>query len=108
MHRDPDGPPLIGNGPGDGLPDPPRRVSGKLEAPIRLKLFRRFHQAQVPLLDQIQERQAPPGVPLGHRDHQPQICLTQASAGFLVPGLRRPGQLCFFVGGKERHPPDLL
>ena len=20
----------------------------------------------------------------------------------------RPGQLCFFVGGKERHPPDLL
>ena len=26
MHRDADDPPLIGNGPGDGLPDPPCRV----------------------------------------------------------------------------------
>ena len=32
MHRDADGPGLVGDGPGDGLADPPGSVGGKLEA----------------------------------------------------------------------------
>ena len=40
---DADDPPLIGNGPGDGLPDPPCRVGREPESPVRFKLLRRLH-----------------------------------------------------------------
>ena len=108
MHRDADGPPLVGNGTGDGLPDPPCRVSGELEAPVRLKLLRRLHQAEVALLDEVEKGQPPARVALGHRDHQPQIRLAEASAGVRIPCSGSTGQRLFLFCREERHLPDLL
>ena len=108
MHRDTDGASLIRNGAGDGLTDPPGCVGGELEAPLRLKLFSSLHQAEVALLNEIQKRQSTPGVALGYRYHQPQVCFAQGAAGLCIPG---PGSLCqrhLLSGGQQRHPADLL
>jgi len=55
VHRNANGAGLVGNGPGDGLADPPRGVSGELVAAAVLKLFDRLHQPHVALLDQVEE-----------------------------------------------------
>jgi len=65
-----DGAPLVGDCPGDGLPDPPGGIGGKAETALVLVFFHRFHQAQVALLDQVQEGDAAPDVTLGNADHQ--------------------------------------
>ena len=108
MHRDADGAALIGDGPGDGLPDPPCGVGGKLEAPVRLELFRCLHQAEVPLLNEVEEGQAPPGVPLCHRDHEAEVRFAETAAGVLVPGLRGTGEGSLLLRGQQGHPADLL
>src|SRR3989475_520219 len=77
VHRDPDGPGLIGDGAGDGLADPPRRVGAELVAPLVLELVHGLHQTDVPLLDQVQELQPAVGVLLGDADHEPQVGLDQ-------------------------------
>ena len=61
----------------------------------------RLHQPEVALLDQIQERQAPPGVAAGDRDDESQIGLDQPPLGhpvqvFDVDGLIDPH--CVFPG----------
>ena len=106
-NRDTDGASLIRNGAGDGLTDPPGCVGGELEAPLRLKLFRCLHQAEVALLNKIQKRQSTPGVALGYRHHQPQVRFAQGAARLCIPG---PGSLCqrhLLSGGQQRHPADL-
>ena len=108
MHRDADGAALIGDGPGDGLPDPPCGVGGKLEAPVRFELLRRLHQAEVPLLNEVEERQAPPGVPLCHRDHEAEVRFAETAAGVLIPGLRGTGEGSLLLRGQQGHPADLL
>ena len=108
MHRDADGPALIRDGPGDGLPDPPGGIGGELEAALRLKLLRCLHQAEVPLLDEVQERQSPAHIALCHRHHQPQVRLAQGAAGLFVPGLRGSGKVGFLLRRQQRHPADLL
>ncbi len=77
----PDGPALVGHRAGDGLPDPPGRVRRELEALGVVELLHRADQAQVALLDQVQERQAVAGVALGQRDDQPQVGLQQVLLG---------------------------
>ena len=61
VNRDADGPRLIGDRPGDRLPDPPRRIGRELVARV-LELVHRLHQADVAFLDQIEELQAAIGV----------------------------------------------
>ena len=77
-------------------------------SPAGLELFRRLHQAQVALLDEVEEGQAPPGVALGHRDHQPQVGFAQSPAGGFVPGPGPAGQLRFFFSGEQRHPANFF
>ena len=77
----PDGPALVGHRAGDGLPDPPGRVRRELEALGVVELLDRADQAEVALLDQVQERQAVAGVALGQRDDQPQVGLQQVLLG---------------------------
>ena len=73
VDRDPDRSGLVGDGPGDRLADPPRGVRGELEAPTIVELIDRPHQPDVPLLDEVQERQPAVRVLLDHRYDQPKI-----------------------------------
>ena len=82
MHRDADGAGLVGDGAGDGLTDPPRGVGGELEALGVVELFHSLDQAQVALLDQIQELHAAAHIALGDGDDQTQVGLAQALFGF--------------------------
>ena len=108
MHRDADGAALVGDGPGDGLAYPPRGVGRELEAPVRLELLRRLHQAEVAFLDQIEEGQAPPGIPLCHRDDEAEVRFAETAAGVLVPCLRSTGKGGFLFRREQRHPADLF
>ena len=81
MHRDTDRPGLIRDAPGDRLADPPRRVGRELIAPAVLELLHRLHQAHVPLLDQVEERETAVGVLLGNRNDQSQVRLDHLGLG---------------------------
>ena len=81
VHRNPDGARLVGHGPGDRLPDPPGRVGRELVTLGVVELFDRTDQAEVALLDQVQERHAAAGVALRQRHHQPQVRLEQVVLG---------------------------
>src|SRR5690606_30433733 len=85
VHRDANRPRLVGDRSSDRLPDPPRGVGGELEAAAVLEFVHRLHQADVPLLDQVEELQAAVGVLLGDGDHQPQVGLDEFLLGALGP-----------------------
>src|SRR6266702_8682562 len=77
VDRDADGPGLVGDGARDGLPDPPGGVRRELVAALVLELVDRLHEADVALLDEVQELQAAVGVLLRDRHHQAQVRLLQ-------------------------------
>ena len=81
VHRHADGASLVGDGAGDGLPDPPGGVSGKAESAVIIEFLNRFHQSQVAFLDQVKEGHAAADVTFGHADHQPGIGFDQMFAG---------------------------
>ena len=89
VDRDADGPRLVGDGAGDGLPDPPRGVRAELVAAPVLELLDGLHQAHVAFLDQVQERQAAVRVLLGDADDQPQVGLDHLGLG--AQALAQPG-----------------
>ena len=75
VDRDADGPRLVCNRARDGLADPPRRVRRELVAAAVLELVDGLHEADVALLDQVQELQTAVGVLLGDRDDEAQVGL---------------------------------
>ncbi len=77
VHRDADRPSLVGNGPRDGLANPPGGVGGKFIAAAVFVLVHRPHQPRIAFLDQVQEREAPVAVFLGDRHDQPQVAAGQ-------------------------------
>src|SRR5215472_9855028 len=81
VHRNADGAGLIGDGARDGLPDPPRRVRRELVAALVLELVDGLHQADVPLLDEVEELQATVRVLFGDADDEPQVGLDQLALG---------------------------
>src|SRR3954469_12693006 len=84
VHRDADGAGLVGHGAGDRLPDPPGRVRGELVALGVVELLDRADQAEVALLDEVQERHAAAGVALGQGHHEAQVGLEQVVLGALA------------------------
>src|ERR1700733_13170836 len=77
MHRDTDGPALVGKGSRQRLPNPPGRVSGKLEAALVLELVDRPHKADIAFLDEAKEAKSAVGETLGLAHHQPQVGFRQ-------------------------------
>ena len=73
VHGQADLPPPIGDGPGDGLPDPPRGIRGELEPPAPVEQLDGPHQADVAFLDQVQEGQALALVLPGDRHDQAEV-----------------------------------
>ena len=70
--------------------DPPDRIGGKPNPPVRVKLVRRFHQPKAGFLDQIVHRRAIAAELCRHRDRQAHIGRDQAMQGLLV-ALVAPG-----------------
>ena len=100
VDRNADGPGLVRDGTGDGLANPPGGIGGELVSLGIVKLLHRLDQAQVPLLNQIQEEHPPAHVAFGNGDHQTEIGLRQTLLGplprldqlfHLPPGLRVQG-----------------
>ncbi len=73
MDRNADGPGLVRDGASDGLADPPRGVGRELVAALVFEFVHGLHEADVALLDQIQELQAAIGVLLGDGYDQAQV-----------------------------------
>ena len=96
MHRQADGLPLVGQGPLDGLLDPPGGIGGELGALGRVEAVDRAHQAHVALVDHVEERQPHAVVVLGDLHDQPQVGLDHLLPGglvALVDALRQRGLL---------------
>ena len=93
VHRDADGAGLVGHGAGDRLADPPRRVGRELVALGVVELLDRTDQAEVALLDEVEEEHAATGVALGQRDHEAQVGLEQVVLGASCrPGRSTPAR----------------
>ena len=84
VHRDADGAGLVGDGPGDRLADPPRGVGGELEALGVVELLHRPHEAEVALLDEVEEQHPPPDVALGDGHDEAQVGLDQLASADLA------------------------
>ena len=84
VYGQPDGAPRVGDAPGDGLADPPGGVRGELETLAPVELLDGVHEAEVPLLDQVQQGQAGRLVLLGDRHDQPEVRLHERLLGLLA------------------------
>ncbi len=72
---------LVGDGTGDGLSNPPRRVGGELVAFAIVELFDRANQADVALLDQVQQGHSPTDVLLGDAHDESEVGLGKVALG---------------------------
>src|SRR5438552_18156287 len=81
VHRNPDRPRRGRDGASDGLTDPPRRVRRELEPPPILEAVHGLHQADVALLDEVEQRQIAAEIALGHRHGEPEVGLHQLALG---------------------------
>ena len=108
MNWNPDGSGLIGNGPGNGLPNPPGGVGGELVALGIVELVNRLQKAQIALLHQIQQLHAPAHIALGDGNHQTQICLGHLLLGLLVALRHSPGDLQLLLLAQQGNLSDFL
>ena len=84
VHRNADRTRLVGDGAGDGLPDPPGRIGGEFIALCIVEFFNSLHQAQIALLDEIEKLHPPAHVALCDRHDETQIGLRHTLACVLV------------------------
>ena len=106
--RHADGARLVGQGARDRLADPPGGVGRELVAPAVVELLDRADEAQVALLDEVEQRQPAAHVALGDRDHEAQVGLGELALGLHVAALDALGQRDFLYGREQRHLADLL
>ncbi len=97
MHGDSDRARLVCDRARDRLTDPPRRIRGKFESFLIVKLFHRFHQSEVAFLDQIQKQHPASDIPLRNGNNQPQVCLRQALLRRFIAFLHLARQLDLFI-----------
>ena len=81
---DADGAGLVGDGAGDGLANPPGGVGGELVALGVVELLHGLDQAQVALLDQVQEQHTAAHIALGDGHHQAEVGLSQLLLGLFT------------------------
>ncbi len=83
VHRNADRPRLVGDRARDGLTDPPGRVRRELVPALVVELVDRPHEADVALLDEVEELQAAVRVLLSDRHDEPQVGLDELGLGLL-------------------------
>ena len=107
VHRQADRPSLVSERAGDRLADPPGGVGRELVAHLPVELLDGAHQAQVALLDQVEERHARLRVVPGDRHDQAQVRLDQAALRLLVAGVLALGELALLAGREQPAVADL-
>ena len=75
VHRNPDGPGLIGDRARDGLTNPPGRVGRELVSAAVFELVHGLHETDVSFLDEVEELQTTVCVLLGDRDNETEVRL---------------------------------
>ena len=83
MYRQPYGPRLIEDRPGDPLTYPPGRIGAELGALSRLVPVGRLHESDIAFLDQVEQGKSPVHILFRDRDHKPQIGLDELILGLL-------------------------
>ena len=83
VDRDANGAGLIGDGSRDGLANPPCGVGGELVAAAILEFVDGLHQADVALLNQVEELEAAVGVLFGDGNDEAEIGFDQLALGLL-------------------------
>ncbi len=87
MHRNPNGPRLVGDGTRDGLTDPPGGIRRKFIPALVLKFLHRADQSHVALLNQVQKRQSAVDIFFRDTDDQPQVGLDKQFLRLIEFGL---------------------
>src|SRR5438128_4935513 len=98
---------LIGERSFDRLLDPPRGVGGKFSTLRRIEALDGFHQADVALRNQIEQRQSKIRIIVRDLNDQAQIRTNHQGASFLVAALNFGGEFNLLVGSEQRDLPDL-
>ena len=106
VDRQPDRSTLVGERARYCLTDPPRRVRRELVAELVIELLDGANQAEVPFLDQIQERHAGLRVVPGDRHDEPEVRLDQLLLGLFVSLVLAARELALFRRCEERAVAD--
>src|SRR5690606_35625508 len=77
VNRNTDGAPLVGDGPGDCLADPPVGVGGKSITAVIFEPLYCLHQSDVSFLNQVCELNSAVQITLGDRNYQPEVRFNQ-------------------------------
>src|SRR5262249_31787770 len=106
VDRKSDRPALVGQRARYCLADPPGRVRRKLVAELVVELLDRPDQAEVPLLDQVEQGDARLRVVARYRHYEPEVRLDQLLLRLLVALILSAGQLALLGGGQQRAVAD--
>src|SRR4029079_13763381 len=96
-----DGARVVGDGALHRLADPPGGVGRELEAPPPVEPLQRAVEAESPLLDQVQERDAEAPVALGDGDDETEVRLDHLPLGDEIALLDLLGERDLFRGGQK-------
>ena len=107
VHRQADRAALLGECARDRLADPPGRVRRELVAERVVELLDGADEAEVALLDQVEQRHPGAGVVAGDRHHEPEVALDQPALRLLVALVLAPGELALLRMGEQAPVSDL-
>ncbi len=99
--RDPHGLAVVGEGAADRLLDPPGRVGREATVHVGVEEVGRPREADVPLLDQVEEREASPDVAARDRDDEPQVRAYELVARGEVAAPEAAGESLLLVRGEQ-------
>ena len=99
---------LVGERARDRLADPPGRVGRELEALALVELLGGAHEADRPLLDQVEERQPLVAVALRDRDDEAEVRLDHLLLRAMVAALDPLRELDLLRGGEQLDLADVL
>ena len=107
MKRQSDRPALVDERTGYRLANPPRRVRRELEAELVVELLDGAHEAEVPLLDEVEERHIGAPVVAGDGHDEAEVRLDQAHPRGVVAGVLAARELPLLFARQQRPGADL-
>ena len=107
VHGQADRPALVGERPRDRLADPPGRVGRELEPELVVELLDGADQAEVALLNQVEQRHAGVRVVARDRHHEAQVRLDQAPLRGFVAEILAARELALLTGSEQPAVADL-